>query len=161
MTSTPPRKPDWRGIKSHRSYTVEEVARMVRVAKGTVRRWIKRGLPSINDKKPALVLGADLIDFHRLQKKPKQKCLPHECFCVKCRKPRTPAGGMAEYVPLTATSGNLRAICPDCLKFMYRRVALSKLSALRLFLEIAIAQATDRLIDGSKPSPNDNFRKES
>jgi hypothetical protein len=130
MILTLPRRPDWRGIKSHRSYTVEEAARGIGVAKGTVRRWIKQGLPSITDKKPALVLGADLIEFHRLQKKPKQSCLPHECYCVKCRKPRSPAGGMAEYVPLTATSGNLRAICPDCLKLMYRRVANRNVSTI-------------------------------
>ena len=43
---------------------------------------------------------------------------------------------MADYVPMTATSGNLRGICPDCHKLIHRRVALTKLDAVRGSLEV-------------------------
>ena len=56
------RRPNWRGVRRHRSYSVDEAARTVDVAKGTVRRWTKAGLPAITDRKPALTL----VDIFRL-----------------------------------------------------------------------------------------------
>ena len=35
-------------------------------------------------------------------------------YCVKCREPRTPDGAMAEFVVLTASTGNVRGLCPVC-----------------------------------------------
>ena len=35
-------------------------------------------------------------------------------YCVRCRVPRVPAGGFAEYQQLTEASGNLIGICPCC-----------------------------------------------
>ena len=34
---------------------------------------------------------------------------------------------MAELVPATPRSGNLRGLCPDCERFIYRRVSLAAL----------------------------------
>jgi excisionase family DNA binding protein len=79
------RKPSGHRAKIHRSYTVDEVARLLGVAKGTVRRWIKAGLPVLADRKPALILGEDLVQFLASRKAPRKKCSPAECYCVKCR----------------------------------------------------------------------------
>jgi hypothetical protein len=49
-------------------------------------------------------------------------------YCLKCRSPKQPAAGMADYLPMSATSGNLRALCPDCGKFMHRRASLAKVN---------------------------------
>ena len=98
-------------IKMHRSYSVDEAARILGKAKGTVRRWLKGGLPAVNDQKPSLILGEDIIEFLTLQKAPAKKCTLFECYCVKCRTPRRPAGDIAEYVPITPKTGNLRALC--------------------------------------------------
>ena len=57
------RCPGRRGIKIHRNYTVDEVARIRGVAKITVRRWIKGGLPALTDRKPTLILGEDFAQF--------------------------------------------------------------------------------------------------
>ena len=79
------RRPNWRGIKIHRNYEVGEAARDLRVCKGTVRRWIKSGLPTLTDRKPMLILGEDLIAFHKARTGKRQTCQPNECYCVKCR----------------------------------------------------------------------------
>jgi len=139
------RKPSRHRIKIHRSYTVDEVARILGVAKGTVRRWMKCGLPALTDRKPALILGEDLVHFLAMRRAPRQKCALIECYCVKCRAPRKPAGEMAEFVPLTPKTGNLRAICPACGRLMHKRIRCDALEPLRAVLAVTIAQPVSSL----------------
>ena len=111
-------------VKLNRSYTVDEVARALGVSKPTIRRWIsKDGLPVIDDKRPILILGSDLIDFLKARTRPRSRCGPGECYCVKCRAARPAAGGMAEFMSHTPSGGNLRAICESCGTLMHRRIA--------------------------------------
>lgn len=139
------RKASRRGIKIHRNYTVDEVARNLGVAKATVRRWIKSGLPALTERRPTIILGSDLAQFLSTPKAPCQTCQLHECYCVKCRIPQKPAGEMAEYISLTASTGNLRAICPTCGTMMHKRVRRDVLSALGSILDVTIAEAPSRL----------------
>jgi hypothetical protein len=44
---------------------------------------------------------------------------------------------MADYIPLTPTGGNLRGICPDCEKLIYRRVSREKMALVCSDLEVA------------------------
>jgi excisionase family DNA binding protein len=134
------RKPSRHRVKIHRSYAVDEVARLLGVAKGTVRRWIKGGLTALTDQKPALILGEDLVQFLASRKAPRKKCGPAECYCVKCREPRKPAGEMAEFIPLTPKTGNLRAICPTCGRLMHKRIRCEALDSLSALLDVTIAQ---------------------
>ena len=130
-----------RGIKLHRSYKVEEVARLRNVSKRTVRRWIKTGLPALTDRKPTLILGEDLLWFLNARKAPIRRCRPEECYCVKCRSSQKPAGDMAEFIPLTVKTGNLRAICPVCGSLMHKRIRCDAVEALRTVLDVTVAQA--------------------
>jgi excisionase family DNA binding protein len=139
------RCPGKRGVKIHRNYTVDEAARVLGVAKITVRRWIKGGLPALNDRKPTLILGSDLAKFLSERKTTRQTCQPHECFCVKCRGPRRPAADMAEFIPVTPTVGNLRAICPTCGTLMHRRIRREALESLLGILDLTFAKAPPRL----------------
>lgn len=154
------RPPSWRGVNRHRSYTVDEAARARGVAKGTVRRWLKSGLPAISDRKPLLILGADLAQFLEDRRATKQTGKLNECFCFACRAPRAPAAGMADFVPLSATSGNLRALCCDCAGVMHKRVSLAKLPELQAILDVTIMQAPERIREMTKPSTNDHFPRE-
>jgi len=148
----PHRKPARRRIKTHRNYTVEEAARVLGVCKATVRRWLKSGLPAITDRKPTLILGADLIDYLGSRSAPKRRCQPHECFCLKCRAPRAPALNMVEYLPLTSSTGNLRALCCECGSIMHKAISFRAMEALKTkFCETA-PQATEHLMDTSAPS---------
>lgn len=128
--------------KLHVTYTVEEVARRWDIHRNTVRQWIKQGLPTIDRKRPLLVHGWDLAEFLKARRQRNRKqCGPGEIYCVCCRAPRLPAGGMADYVPLTPAQGNLTGICPRCDCLMYRRVALARLDAARGNLDVRLKNA--------------------
>lgn len=148
--------------KMHRNYTVEEVASLYDVFKGTVRAWIKAGLPVLDDKRPMLILGSALAAFHQAKRtKNKQKCQPGEMYCVKCRVPKSPALGMADYKPVTGTMGNLIAICPDCNSIMNRRASLAKLEQVRGEMDITMPQALQRIVDSNQPSVNSDLKRSS
>ena len=49
------RHPNYRLVKIHRNYTVEEIACLLSVHKNTVRNWFKTGLP------PLIVRGRPLF----------------------------------------------------------------------------------------------------
>ena len=152
-------RPDRRRVKVHRAYTVDEVARMLVIAKGTVRRWLKNGLPTTDLRKPALIRGPDLADFLRSRSKPKQPCPPGQCYCVRCRSPHKPDGAMAEYIALTATSGNLRGLCPKCGSWMHRRTSYAQLQQIRAQLDVTIVEPSPRLRDSRQSSTNDHLRE--
>lgn len=134
-----------RGVSKYQSYTIAEIAFALRKCRGTVERWIKAGLPVMAEKKPHLVHGADVIAFHVARKAVKQKCRLSECYCFHCRKPREPAGGMADIQVGSGSTGNLHALCCECLGPMHKRVSLTKLDDLRSVLDVAIRQAPARI----------------
>jgi hypothetical protein len=50
-------------VKRHRRYTVEEAAQLLNAHRGTVRQWVKRGLPTCDYTRPILILGRELTPF--------------------------------------------------------------------------------------------------
>ena len=155
-----PRVTDHRRIKRHRNYTVDEAARTVGVAKGTVRLWIKKGLPVLADQRPMLILGEDLADFLVARTRPKRRCALHECLCFSCREPRSPAFDEVEYHSLSATSGNLRALCSVCATVMHKRLSASRLDALKQILDVKIVEGQRPLSEIDDPCVNDHLDKE-
>lgn len=153
------RHPNPRLVKIHRNYTVEDIASLCSIHKNTVREWIKRwGLPTIDQKRPFLVLGRELAAFLQTRrKKNKCTCNPGEIYCVRCRAPKAPAGDMADYQLVTETLGNLIAICPDCGSIMNRRVSLAKLVQVRGKLDIKMPQALRHIVESVQPSVNSDL----
>lgn len=144
--------------KIHRNYTVEEVASLYGVHRNTVREWLKRGLPTSDDRRPMLILGADLVAFLKARRaKNKRACQPGEIYCVRCRVPRAPAGGMADYLPVTETLGNLIGICSTCETIIYRRVNLARLEQVRGALDVTPLQAQPRIGESTNPTLNSDF----
>jgi hypothetical protein len=150
-----------RRVKVHRSYTVEEVARLFGMHKNAVRGWLKSGLPKIDQRRPTLILGRQLASFLReRQTQRRQPCAPGEFYCFHCRVPRMPVGRAAEYLALTSHSGNLKAACAECGTRMYRRVSHSKLVAVAGDLHVQMPQAQQRIEDCPAPSPNCDLAQE-
>lgn len=140
-------------VKIHRSYSVEEAARLLHIHKNTIRDWIRRGLPTIDQRRPVLILGRELAEFlARRRRNSKRPCAAGQIYCVRCRCPQNPAGDMADYRPLTATGGNLVGICPDCNALIYRRVSLAKLDIARGDLEVSRPEAGRRIDEIASPS---------
>jgi len=76
------RHPNPRLAKLHRTYSVEEVARLFKLHKNTVRNWLKQGLTPIDDRRPILILGKELSRFLQERRhKAKQVCGPGRIYC--------------------------------------------------------------------------------
>ena len=152
------RRPNYRLVKIHRSYTVEEAARLFGTHKNTVRAWVKAGLPTCDSKRPTLVLGRDLAAYLQARRtKNKRPCQPGEIYCVRCHAPKKPAGEMADYQPVTATLGNLMGICPDCEGMIFQRASFEKLALIRAKLNVTIVEARRELDQSHSPTVNSDF----
>ncbi len=155
-----PKRANWRSIKRHRNYTVEEASVALKICRGTVRRWIKNGLPALTDQRPKLILGDDLIEYLKRTNKPAQKCEAQQCYCFKCRKPRNPAFNMLEYHPFNATNGQLRALCAECSTVMNKGASQAGLARIRPEFSIEIRRADQRLNNGTDPPLNDHLKQD-
>lgn len=154
------KRANWRVVKTHRSYKVDEVARLLGVSKGTIRRWIKNGLSAMQERKPALIKGAELIDFLKSQSKPKQKCAIDECFCFSCRSPQKFAFGEAEIDFNCSNNPNLRGLCAVCSSWIFKRISKYKLSKFEAVLQLTITQAGEPINNRLQPCSNEHLRKE-
>ncbi|NOR63875.1 MAG: helix-turn-helix domain-containing protein [Rhodobacteraceae bacterium] len=104
-----------RKAKIHQSYTVEEAALLFGRSIPTVRSWIKKGLPIMRGQIPHLILGAELREYlDKTQRSSKRPLAPNQLYCLKCRKPQAPYGGLVDYVPISAKRGRLEGLCPTC-----------------------------------------------
>jgi len=148
-------RPDPRRAKLHRSYTVEEAARLFAVHRNTVRAWLKAGLPTIDDAKPALVRGADLRRFLEARRKAARRpCAPGTLYCFRCRAPRAPALGMADFIVRDGGAGNLRALCEACETTMHRRARQDALGVILPGITVRVMDAEGRIAEWPQPSPN-------
>jgi Helix-turn-helix domain len=155
------RRPNYRQVKVHRNYTVEEIANLLDVHKNTVREWLKSGLPVIDDKRPMLILGQDLVGFLQTRRtKNKKTCQPGQMYCVRCRAPKLAAGDMADYQPQSEKLGMLKAICPDCHSMMNRRVSIANLTQVRGKLAIAFPQGLEQVSNRFQPTVNSDLERE-
>jgi hypothetical protein len=149
------RHPNYRLVKKNRSYLVEEIARLFDVHRGTVREWVKRGLPTCDSKRPILILGSELAEFLKTRReKAKRPCPPGHMYCLRCRTPRTPAGGMVDYLSKTANLGMLVGLCPVCSALMYRRVNPAGLDQIRGNLDVALPKGARHIDESSTPFVN-------
>jgi hypothetical protein len=154
------RRPNHQLVKIHRSYTVEEVARLFGTHKNTVRAWVKAGLPTCDGKRPTLILGRELSNYlQERRRKNKRPCQPDEIYCVRCRAPKRPDGNMADYQPITATLGNLVGICPCCEAMIYRRTSRAKLSAIQANLDVRFSEAGRQVSVRTAPIVNSDFSR--
>lgn len=156
-----PYRPKWHKLKIHRNYTVAEAALTLGVCRATVRRWIKaKGLPVIDDRKPVLLLGPDLIAFGKTQRRPKLKLDLNEAYCLPCRSPKNPAFGQMEIVHANAKTINVRMQCPTCSTMMHKRFAWRDLSRVSPFAHLIASQAHRHLIETYAPCLNVHFKKD-
>ena len=153
------RYPNPQLVKIHRSYTVEEVARLLGKHKNTVRKWVKDGLATIDDKRPMLILGPELVAFLQARRSEnKQSCKPGQLYCVRCRVPKFPEGNMADYEPVTEKIGNMIAICPDCDSIMNRWVSMARIAEVCGNIDITFSEEQRHIFKRAKPTENSDLR---
>src|SRR5262245_20955736 len=109
------RHPNPRLAKIHRSYSVEEIARLFKVHKNTVRAWLRKGLEAIDGQRPTVARGEEIRRFlSERRARAKRPSGPGRIYCLPCRAPKVPALKMAECVVTGHATGTLQGICSDC-----------------------------------------------
>ena len=117
---------DPRRVKIHRSYTVEEVARLftksTRTQCGIGRSRPASRRPSPADPHPGRQARGYLHARRRLNR---QRCATGELYLLQVQKaPGAPLAGTAEYLPSRDRIGQSTGVCAHCGTRMYRRVSL-------------------------------------
>ncbi len=140
--------------KLHHCYTVEEVARLYGVHRNTVWNWLRTGeLLAIDGGRPALVHGQVLRTFlEKRRAAAKSPCPRGTLYCLRCRQPRQPALGMADFLARERGAGNLRALCEVCGASMHRRARQEALRAILPDIEVRVVQAPPRIAECPRPS---------
>jgi len=147
-------------VKIHRNYSVEDIANSLSVHKNTVRGWFKKGLDTIDNNKPALVLGSVLKQFLKGRRMAnKRVCKLHEIYCMKCREPRIPAENMADFKLINQNKVRLIALCPVCHSVMNKFVSLGKIPLIMDKLDVALPQDQKRLFNPFNPLVNSNLKQ--
>ena len=149
------RHPNPRLVKMHRNYDTHELSKLLGIHKNTLRGWTKLGLKPIDARRPALFHGLAIRGFltERRQKK-HQACRRDEIYCLVCRSPKIPAGGMVDYLPLSPLSGNLRGLCPDCGNLIHRCISVAKLSTIQVVFQVAYPLGRPRIEETCEPRLN-------
>ena len=155
------RRIDPRSVKLNRCYDIAELAARLGVHKNTVRHWQAEGLKPIDCRRPVLFHGSTIRAFLSSRSASrKSPCPPGTIYCFGCRAPRPPALGMVDYIPLSATGGNVRAICRTCETVMHRRAAKASLATILPGCDVQIMQAPLRLKSSPSPSLNCDLERQ-
>jgi hypothetical protein len=150
-----------RRIRSHRSYTVKELSKLLVLAENTVRRWIKDSLPTVQVRRPTLILGRDLKQFlDRKRSARKRRCPSGYLFCVRCREPKIPAGSMVDWLPSVSGTGLLQGICPSCGSLIHRAASTANAARFEVVtegLDVTLPRAQRRLCEPASALVNVHF----
>lgn len=145
------RRHDWRRVRKHRLYTVDEAARALGVCKESVRRWMNKGLPAMRDAKPYLIRGADLIAYLKERRMPKVRCGIGEAYCVGCRNASRPIPGSGIVARNEKGRPFLKGRCVTCGARMRRAIKVSDIEATECTLRESLPQADGHLSTSGMP----------
>jgi hypothetical protein len=148
-------------VKLHRSYFIGDLAKLLTVHKNTIRGWQREGMQPIDTKRPIMFQGATVRTFLANRKANRKcPCPAGTMYCFRCRAARPPALGMVDYIPISAASGNLKAICATCETVMHRRASFERVTAILPGCDVQIAEALSRLRGSSSASLNCDFERQ-
>lgn len=146
-------RPNPRLAKLHRSYTVDEVARLFGVHRNTVRGWFKAGLQTIDHHRPTMVQGRVLRAFLQGRRdRAKRPCAPGTLYCCKCRVPREPTPGSLVFETRVNGAGSLRGLCATCGCQMFRRARAAALADIMPQIPVRIVEAPPHIEERPPPS---------
>lgn len=128
------------GIKAFRCYTIEEAAEVSGVSPRTIRNWASDGLRVMDGTRPALIRGDDLRDHIKSKREGRSvKTQINTFYCVRCRKERRAAEGMAD-CEIREGRAKLTALCVICETAMYKPVAEARIPEIARTLDLKITR---------------------
>lgn len=134
------KRPNHRALRTARTYTIEEVAETLGVSIGTVRNWVKSGLPIMKTQRPHLILGEALKDFLRARTNDRKAPLqPSQLYCFNCKAARAPWEMLVDLIPQTATTARLVGLCEACGGTCHRMINRSKIGQLSEIFEMVMS----------------------
>lgn len=135
------KRPNPRAIKAARTYTVEEAAIALGVSIGTIRAWVKSGLPLMKSQRPFLILGEALRDFlEGRTKAAKAPLQPDQLYCLSCKTGRRPMGLLVDCIPETPKTARLLGLCEVCGSTCNRMISKAKIDHFSQIFEVAIKE---------------------
>lgn len=135
------KRPNPRAIKAARTYTVEEAAIALGVSVGTIRAWVKSGLPLMRSQRPFLILGDSLRAFLEDRATTAKAPLhPNQLYCLSCKAGRTPMGLLVDCIPQTAQTARLLGLCEACGSTCNRMISRSKIDQYSQIFCVAIKE---------------------
>ena len=153
------KRPNHRIVKRNRTYTVKEIARLLQIHENTVLRWIKNSLPIVDQMRPFLIHGYELIHFLQERRNRTKHPLPAgQMFCFRCRTSKSPAGDMLQYEPVTEKIANATGLCPDCGCRMHRLTSIADLGDGPWKSQPTLPQALRHISEMNQRSVNSDFR---
>jgi hypothetical protein len=139
-------------IKRDYPYLLSEIADLFGLHRNAVRRWIKAGLPTIDNGRPQLVHGSEAIDFLcAWQTRRKRKCAADEFYCFRCRCTRRPLLKRVEIEIRGGRKLNLSGLCETCGTRMNRAGSVEKIEKYRQIF--AIQTPSEGRITGCSGAP--------
>jgi hypothetical protein len=147
-------------IKETLSYSTYDISELYRIHKGTVRQWLKEGLPMIDNRKPYLVFGSDLKEFiKKRQGSRKTKCNSNELYCCKCRKPQSSWNNVVDLKILNERRLLIMGICGQCNTLTNKLSSLKNLDEIKEIFDVQTIHDQDLI--GFDPSiVNTNINEE-
>lgn len=135
------KRPTPRAIKAARTYTMEEAALALGVTIGTIRNWVKSGLPLMRSQRPYLILGDALRTFILERAKGAKVPLnPDQLYCFTCKAGRIPMGLLVDCIPQTPKTARLLGLCEVCGGTCNRMISRSRIDSFSRIFEVAIKE---------------------
>lgn len=129
MRTTKKRKINTARIRQTRSYDRREISKVLGVHKNTITLWVRQGLRPMDDQRPELFHGSEIVRFIKLrQQNRKQICADDEMYCLKCHAPRKAVLGSVSIETPNEKTANLVGKCSICEANINRRISLTKVA---------------------------------
>jgi hypothetical protein len=153
-------KPDLRRIRLNKCYSTPEAASLLCLDVGTVRVWIRKGLPVLEGVRPYLIPGDGMKNWLKARAKArKRRCQPDELYCCRCRSPQKARPGSVETAQRNAKTVAIRALCGTCGTKMNKAGSLVRIAEIKTTFGLnMVAQAS--LAGCENPAVNQQLEKE-
>jgi hypothetical protein len=124
-------------IKANKPYEVGELADAAYVSIPTIRNWLSSGMQKVDDNRPTIIMGFQALEYLKTRKASAKRPLKiGEFYCLRCKAPKVPFGGMADYLPTSPKGGRLMALCESCEGRCNRNISAADLEAFSKVLAI-------------------------